>query len=36
MVVRPISAGSAGHFSMAHPDLWKDQAKAFIKWLDTY
>ena len=36
IVVRPISAGSAGHFSMAHPDLWKDQAKAFIKWLDTY
>jgi homoserine O-acetyltransferase len=34
-VVRPITAGSAGHFSMAHPDLWKDQVQTFMNWLDT-
>ncbi len=33
LVIREVSAGSAGHFSMAHPDLWKDQAKDFIIWL---
>jgi homoserine O-acetyltransferase len=26
LVIRPTSAGSAGHFSMAHPELWKDEA----------
>jgi homoserine O-acetyltransferase len=34
-VIRPTSASSAssaGHFSMAHPDLWKDQAQAFMQW----
>lgn len=36
IVVRPTSAGSAGHFSMAHPDLWKDQAQAFMKWLSAH
>jgi homoserine O-acetyltransferase len=35
VVVRPITAGSAGHFSMSHPNLWKDQVKAFMNWLDT-
>jgi homoserine O-acetyltransferase/O-succinyltransferase len=35
VIVRPVTAGSAGHFSMAHPNLWKDQVKAFINWLDT-
>lgn len=35
VVVRPITAGSAGHFSMAHPNLWKDQVNAFMNWLDT-
>ena len=36
LVVRAISAGSAGHFSMAHPQLWKDQARDFIGWLNTH
>jgi homoserine O-acetyltransferase len=35
IVVRSITAGSAGHFSMSHPDLWKDQAAAFMNWLGT-
>jgi homoserine O-acetyltransferase len=35
-VIRPTSAGSAGHFSMAHPDLWKDQAQAFMQWSQTH
>ena len=34
-VVRPITAGSAGHFSMAHPNLWKDQVSTFMNWLDA-
>ncbi len=33
LVIREVSTGSAGHFSMAHPDLWKDQANDFIMWL---
>jgi homoserine O-acetyltransferase len=33
IVVRPITAGSGGHFSMSHPDLWKDQAAVFMNWL---
>ena len=32
LVIRATSAGSAGHFSMAHPDLWKDQVQAFMTW----
>jgi homoserine O-acetyltransferase/O-succinyltransferase len=35
VVIRPISVGSVGHFTMSHPDLWKDQVQAFMKWLDT-
>jgi homoserine O-acetyltransferase/O-succinyltransferase len=35
IVIRPVSDGSAGHFSMAHPNLWKDQAHAFMQWLNT-
>lgn len=30
--IRPTSAGSAGHFTMAHPRLWRDQAAAFMAW----
>ncbi len=36
VVVRPTSAGSAGHFSMAHPQLWKDQVEAFMKWSQAH
>jgi len=36
VVIRPTSAGSAGHFSMAHPDLWKDQAQVFMQWSQTH
>jgi homoserine O-acetyltransferase/O-succinyltransferase len=36
LVIRAVSAGSAGHFSMAHPELWKDQAGDFIGWLNTH
>lgn len=35
LVVRGISAGSTGHFSMAHPGLWKDQARDFVSWLNA-
>jgi homoserine O-acetyltransferase/O-succinyltransferase len=35
LVICPISAGSVGHFSMAHPKLWKDQARDFANWLNT-
>ncbi len=35
VVIRPISAGSTGHFSMSHPNLWKDEVAAFMQWLDT-
>jgi homoserine O-acetyltransferase/O-succinyltransferase len=34
-VIRPISPGSAGHFTMSHPNLWKDQVAAFMNWLDS-
>lgn len=34
LTVRPISAGSAGHSSIAHPALWKAQATDFIAWLN--
>lgn len=32
IMVRGLSAGSAGHFTMAHPQLWKDQAADFMSW----
>ncbi|HEX4230333.1 MAG TPA: alpha/beta fold hydrolase [Bryobacteraceae bacterium] len=35
IAVRPVSAGSAGHLSMAHPNLWKDQIRAFMDWTNT-
>jgi homoserine O-acetyltransferase len=35
LVIRGITAGSAGHFSMARPGLWKDQAADFMDWLNT-
>jgi homoserine O-acetyltransferase len=34
-VVRPITPGSAGHFSMAHPELWKDQVETFMRWVNS-
>lgn len=34
LTVRPISAGSTGHSSIAHPALWKAQAADFIGWLN--
>jgi homoserine O-acetyltransferase len=30
--IRPVSAGSAGHFTMTHPRLWRDQVAAFMAW----
>jgi homoserine O-acetyltransferase len=33
--VRPITTGSAGHFSMSHPDLWKDDVARFMNWIGT-
>ncbi|UMB72159.1 alpha/beta fold hydrolase [Mycobacterium paraterrae] len=30
--IRPVSEGSAGHFTMTHPRLWRDQAAAFMAW----
>ena len=35
IVIRPVSAGSAGHFTMSHPSLWKDQVQSFMQWLET-
>jgi homoserine O-acetyltransferase len=35
LAVRPITAGSAGHFSMSHPDLWKDYVATFMSWIGT-
>jgi homoserine O-acetyltransferase len=35
IAVRPVSAGSAGHLSMAHPNLWKDQIRTFMDWTNT-
>ncbi|QUQ65593.1 alpha/beta fold hydrolase [Kutzneria sp. CA-103260] len=35
LVVRATSAGSAGHISMEHPDLWKSQAGDFVNWLNA-
>jgi homoserine O-acetyltransferase len=29
-VVRPVSKGSVGHMSMAHPALWADRARDFV------
>ncbi|MFP1150694.1 alpha/beta fold hydrolase [Mycobacterium sherrisii] len=34
LTVRPISAGSTGHSSIAHSALWKAQAADFIGWLN--
>jgi homoserine O-acetyltransferase len=34
LVIRGVTDGSAGHSSMAHPDLWKDQAADFMEWLN--
>jgi homoserine O-acetyltransferase len=35
VIVRSVSAGSVGHLSMAHPNLWKDQVREFINWLEA-
>lgn len=35
VVVRPVTAGSAGHFSMSHPNLWKDYVATFMNWIGT-
>jgi homoserine O-acetyltransferase len=35
IAIRPISAGSVGHFTMSHPALWKDQVQEFMNWLAT-
>lgn len=34
LVIRGVTAESTGHSSMAHPDLWKDQAADFMEWLN--
>lgn len=34
VVIRPVSAGSTGHFTMSHPNLWKDQVATFMQWLE--
>jgi homoserine O-acetyltransferase len=34
-VVRATTPGSAGHFSMAFPTLWKRQVAEFMSWLNT-
>jgi homoserine O-acetyltransferase len=35
LAVRPITAGSAGHFSMSHPHLWKDYVDTFMSWIEA-
>lgn len=35
LAVLPITAGSVGHFSMSHPDLWKEYAATFMNWLGS-
>jgi homoserine O-acetyltransferase/O-succinyltransferase len=35
IALRPVSDGSVGHLSMAHPSLWKDHVGAFMDWLDA-
>lgn len=35
VTVRPTSAGSVGHLSMAHPNLWRDQVGLFMRWLEA-
>ena len=35
IALRPVSDGSVGHLSMAHPSLWKDHVGAFMNWLDV-
>jgi len=34
VVIRRASAGSAGHFTMSHPSLWRDQVAAFMQWVN--
>jgi homoserine O-acetyltransferase/O-succinyltransferase len=36
LVIRATTPGSAGHFSMAFPGLWKSQVAEFIEWLDAH
>ncbi|QEE30560.1 alpha/beta fold hydrolase [Terriglobus albidus] len=35
IVIRPVSAGSTGHFTMSHPSLWRDQVAAFMQSLNV-
>lgn len=35
VVIRQASAGSAGHYTMSHPALWRDQVQMFMEWLET-
>jgi homoserine O-acetyltransferase len=35
VVIRQASVGSAGHFTMSHPALWRDQVQVFMKWSET-
>lgn len=35
IVIRPISGGSVGHFTMSHPALWRDQVQNFMNWVNT-
>jgi homoserine O-acetyltransferase len=34
-VVLPASIDALGHSAMEHPDIWKDQAADFMKWLNS-
>jgi len=33
VVIRPVSTGSVGHLSMAHPALWKGEVDKFMEWI---
>jgi len=35
IVIRPVSEGSVGHLSMAHPALWHDQVSTFLDWITS-
>ena len=35
IALRPVSDGSVGHLSMAHPSLWKEHVGTFMNWLDA-
>lgn len=35
LAVVPITAGSSGHFSMSHPDLWRDYVATFMSRIGT-